>query len=328
MKQLIDKKLTLFTTNTEIIKSGFTWQNTLTKRLAALLYTLDDKKVNCEAIQECHNIIKNNTGIFSTFRGNMSLCIAAMMSLRENRDQMFSNTMRVYNLLKTAKFHASDYLTVAAYLIAANKNSEYYQSTVERAKEFYDGMKQQRWFLTGQDDYIYAAMLGLSDIDTAAGIERVEHLYQRLKPEFWPGNSVQALSQVLVLGGKSDDTAYHLLTLRDTLRSRKIKLDKMYTLPALGVLALIPIDGAVLAQDILEAQSYLRAQKGFGSLSISTQELLLFSSAIISSVYAEEMKNNIVTSISTSIASIIIAQQVAIITAVSASTSAAASSSS
>ena len=328
MKQFISEKLSLFTVNTETIKGGFTWQNSLTKRLAALLYTLENKPVNCGAIRDCHNIIKNSTGVFSTFRGNMSLCIAAMLSLQANRDQMFSNTLLVYDMLKTEKFRASDYLTIAAYLVAANTNSEHYRHTVERAKEFYDGMKQRRWFQTGQDDYIYSVMLGLSDIDTVTGIERIEELYQRLKPEFWSGNSVQALSQVLVLGGKTNEAADHILTLRDTFRNRKIKLDKMYTLPALGVLALVPIGGDVLAQDIMEVQIFLRTQKGFGSLSVTTQELLLYSAAVISSVYAEEMKSNIITSTSTSIASIIIAQQVAVIAAVSASTSAAASSSS
>ena len=324
MKREIDERLALFAANAQTIKKGFIWQDAMTKRLAALLYALENKSIDCDAIRECHRLIKDNTGMFSMFRGNMSLCVAAMLSLQGNREELFRHTMSVYDMLKNVKFRSSDYLAVAAYQIATNANSEQYQHVAKRAKMFYDGMKARHFFHTGQDDYIYAAMLGLSDIDVEAGTERIEQLYQRLKSEFWSGSSVQALSQVLVLGGKSDDSVHRILSLRDALRSWRIKLDKMYTLPALGVLALLPVDADSIAQDILDARDFLRTQKGFGAFSVTTQELLLFSAAIAASCYAEDMKNDIITaSVSTSIASIIIAQQTAIIVAASASTAAA-----
>lgn len=75
-------------------------------------------------------------------------------------------------------------------------------------------------------------MLGLTDLDAAVGVERIEQLYSRLKGEFWDKNSVQALAQVLVLGESDDSIANRVLVLRDTLRAQKIKLDKTYTLPA------------------------------------------------------------------------------------------------
>ena len=326
MNQDITKKLTLFTENVQTIRKGFVWQHIGTKRLAALLYSLQDLPVDCEAIKESHAIIKEKTGVFSMFRGNMSLFIAAMLSLDNGCRQRLSDVTDVYDMLKKAKFHASDYLAVAAYLIVADTDRANYQLTVDRAKQFYSGMKKNNWFHTGQDDYIFAAMLGLSDIDVAAGTARVDELYRRLKSEFRMagGGSVQALSQMLTLGGKTDEALEHLLLLRSSLRSHKIKLDRTYTLPALGALSLLPVSGDILVNDIWEAQSFLREQKGFGRFSISTQELLLFSSAVISSAYAKEMNDKIVASTSVSIVNIIIAQQVAAIVAVSAATNAAA----
>ena len=329
MKYAKQEKLALFAANAQAIKKEFTWQDAMTKRLAALLYALESKTVDCSAVRECHNLIKSNTGAFSAFRGNMSLCIAAMLSLCENREEQFSNTLFVYSLLKSEKLRASDYLAVAAYQIAANAPKERHSQAVDSTRAFYAGMKTKHWFHTGKDDYIYAAMLGLSGINADTGAERIEKLYKRLKPEFWSGNSVQALSQILVLGNKSDEAVQHILSLRDTLRSKKIRLDKMYTLPALGVLALLPVEGDVLAQDILEAQTSLRAQKGFGAFSVTSQELLLYAAAIISSSYAENTDNSLITaSVSTSIASIIIAQQTAIIAAAASSGAAATAASS
>jgi len=326
MNQNIAKKLMLFTENVQTIKRDFVWHHIGTKRLAALLYSLENRAIDCNAIRESHAIIKEQTGVFSMFRGNMSIFIAAMLSLDNSCRQRLSDVTDVYNMLKSAKFHASDYLAVAAYLIVADTDRANYQNTVERARQFYAGMKKNNWFHTGQDDYIFAAMLGLSDIEVETGTARVSELYQRLKPEFRMagGGSVQALSQMLTLGGKTDEALEHLLLLRSSLRSHKIKLDRAYTLPALGALSLLPVSGDVLVNDIWEAQSFLREQKGFGRFSISTQELLLFSSAVISSVYAKEMNDKIVASTSVSIVNIIIAQQVAAIVAVSAATNAAA----
>ena len=96
----------------------------------------------------------------------------------------------------------------------------------------------------------------------------------------------------------------------------------MYTLPALGVLALLPVPGDVIARDLLEAQAFLRAQKGFGAFSVGSQELLLYAAAIVSSSYAEGMDSITTATVSTSIANIIIAQQAAMIAAFAASSAA------
>ena len=329
MKHTIQNKLELFADNAQIIKKEFAWQNTLTKRLAALLYAQEGKTIDCEAIRQCHVLIKQNTGGFSAFRGNMALCVAALLSLSPDPQARFSETLAVYDLLKEARFHASDFLAIAAYQIAAQSDAPVHAHTVARTRRFYDGMKARHFFQTGQDDYIFAAMLGLTDLDPAVGTERIEQLYSRLKGEFWDKNSVQALAQVLVLGGSADDAADRVLTLRDALRAQKIKLDRAYILPVLGILVLLPVAPDTIVRDIGAARETLRAQKGFGPLSAPTQELLLYAASIVAGNYAERVKDGVLTAtLSTSITNIIIAQQAAMIAAISASNVAAASSSS
>jgi len=324
MKNEIQSKLALFAANAQAIRKDFTWHDTLVKKMAALLYALDNRSIDCAAIRDSHTQIKNSTGVFSTFRGNMALCVATILSLK-NRVDLFAHTMSVYEMLKNEKFRASDYLVVAAYEIASQAKPEEYGQVVTRTREFYDSMKSKGFFRIGQDDYIFSAMLGLSDIEVKAGTERIEQLYQRFKPEFRSGNSVQALAQVLVLSGDCDTTINRILTIRDMMKSQKIRLDKAYTLPSLGVLALLPVDVNTLVRDIEESVAFLRAQKGFGSWSVDKQALLLFATAIVASVYAKDIENGAITaSVSTSIASILIAQQAAIIAAVSASAAASA----
>ena len=90
-------KFILFAENTQAVKKEFKWHDTLTKRLVALMYAVENKPVDCKAIRESYNLIKSNVGIFSAFRGNMSLCIAAMLSLKDNRQEIFSDMLTIYD---------------------------------------------------------------------------------------------------------------------------------------------------------------------------------------------------------------------------------------
>ena len=329
MRSTALNKLILFVANTQLIKKDFIWQDTLTKRLAALLYAQEGRAVDCEAIKQCHSLIKQNNNVFSAFRGNMALCLATLFSLSPDSQKLFEETKKVYELLKEAKFHASDYLVIAAFQIAAHADSSDYENVVSRMRTFYDRMKALHFFHTGQDDYVFTAMLGLSDLDTDIGTEYIEQLYQQLKGEFWAKNSIQALAQVLVLGSSDEQTVNRIVALRDAFREQKIMMDKTYTLPFLGILALMPAEIDSIVRDIAESQSILREQKGFGSLSVTKQELLLFAASFIASEYTQNVKDGLLTAtLSTNIINLMIAQQVAMIAAISASHAAVAASSS
>ncbi|OAB44667.1 DUF4003 family protein [Paenibacillus antarcticus] len=328
MNEQYAARIELFAENAQRIKKAFPWQNVMVNRLAALLYTAENKIADEEAIRASRELIKENTGIFSLFRGNSVVIIATLLSLSADKETQLANTLIVYDILKDTKFRASDYLVVAAYQIAAHSTTDRYQLTVERAKMFYDSMKANHRFLTGHDDYIFSAMLGLSDIDVESGSDRMEQLYTALKPEFMSGNSVQALTQVLVLGDEAPEAVSRVLALRDVFRTQGIRLDKEYTLTSLGVLSLLPSNKENMVTEVSETYELLRTKKGFGNWSITKQELLLLSTALVAFKYVDDVRNGILTTmLSTSITNIVIAQQTAIAVATAASATAASSSS-
>lgn len=324
MEYAMQGKLDLFVSNAQTVRKGLRRHYAITRRLAALLYAQEGRAMDREAIRCCHDLIKEDTGVFSPFRGHMTLCVATLLSFSPEPQALLGETLQIYGLLKDAKFRTSDFLALAALEIARQAESGDYQNVVNRSRAFYDAMKTQHFFLTGQDDYIYAAMLGLSDLDVAVGTERMEKLYLQLKGEFLAKNSVQALAQVLVLSASDDSAVEKVLTLRDALRAQKIRLDRSFTLASLGVLALLPVEMDILIRDICEVQAYLRKQKGLGAFSVTKPELLLLAVALVADGYA---KNSVLTALlSTSITNIILAQEAAMIAAISANTAASAAS--
>lgn len=322
MKTQIQSKVSLFASNAEVVRKDFIWQNTLLKRFSALLYAAEDKTVDIEAIRESFDIIKENTSVFSSFRGTSKMSIATMLSLRGDRSAALTNTLDVYEKMKQARFRYSDYLAIASFQIATGAQPADYQQVVDRAKAFYDEMKKQHFFLTGSNDYIFAALLGLSGADVSTGAARIEELYRALKPSFFSGSGVQALSTVLALGGKSADAEARVLQMRDSFRKSRIRLDREYTLPALGFLALLPASADEIANEVLEAYEFLRPQKGFGAWSIAKQDLLLLTAGLVAFGYLENANKDIInSSIAASITGIIIAQQAAASSAAAASSS-------
>ncbi len=322
-------RLELFATNTQMMKKNFVWHSSLLKQLAALLYAVQDKEVDCDKIHESYDLIKRSTGLFSAFRGNSAMSIATLLSLSDKRDTLLSETLAVYDMMKEARFKSSDFLVVAAYQIAANAKPYEYPQVIEKAKAYYDGIKAEHYFLTGQDDYIFASMLGLSDIDIETGLARMKKLYDILKPNFLSGNGAQALTQVLVLGNESSEAATRVLALRDALKERDFRLDRAYTLSSLGVLSLLPSDIDFIVNDVTETYKFLRKKEGFSNWSITKQELLLLSVSLVAFNYVDDLKSGILTAtISTSITNIIIAQQAAIAAAAASSAAAASAASS
>jgi len=329
MNQKLEAKLALFNENYQSIRTEFAWQEPMAKRLAALAYALADKSLDSNRIKDCHKLIKSEVGVFSTFRGLLSVYVAAALSLSQEPGKLLADTLYVYDLLKAQRFWASDYLVVTAYEIAANAKKIDFERTAERTRSFYDEMKANHRFQIGSDDYIFAAMLALSDLDVHQGANKVKSIFIRLKEEFSrfsSRNSLLTLAQMLALGGSTEQCAYNVSKLNRALRNRKIKLDKTYTLPSLGALSLLNIDPCDLALELTAACDYLRGQKGFGGFSVSTQELQLYAVSLITHARIGDSVNITQAGVTTSVTNLIIAQQVALIAAMSAASAAAAAS--
>ncbi|MGO4531747.1 DUF4003 family protein [Paenibacillus sp. 2TAF8] len=327
MQPQLLEKAELFVSNTLSLKKPFKWQHPIMRRLAALLYVVENKRIDSEAILQSTELMKQHTQRFSAFRGPSSFHFAAMLSLTTDQLTRLQHTIQVHDLMKEIKFRNSDYLVMAAYQIAAQVSPDQFQHTVARAKAFYDRMKKEHPFLTGHDDYIFTAMLALSDLDVDYAVVRMEQLYQELKPNFSAKNSVQTLTQILVIGDGGSQVSGRLLALSEAFRSRNLRMDKTYTLPSLALFALFPAEINSLADQVIETYDWLRSQEGFGAWSINKQELLLFSSALTALQHMESLQNDILTSsMSTTITNIIVAQQAAMSAAAAAAAATAASS--
>lgn len=325
----MNSNIELFIKNSYDMKTAFKWDYRMIQMLSALIYSCEGKMVDTGRIKESKQIIKDNTGLFSNFKGNSSLVIATYLSLKEERESLFKRTVYIYDKLREAGFHGCEYLTIAAFNIANQCNDEECEEIIIKSRSIYEGMKKNHFLLTGSDDYIYATMLAMSNIDSDVLIKSHEEIYGVLKKNFFSGNGVQALSDVLVLS--TDDRKALIdrtMDIYNKFRDKGYKLSNSYMLPMIGIMALTGEDVQSIIDRVLEIYEYLKEQKGFGSFSLSKQERLMFAISLEVSDEVKRLNKGVLDStLATSITNIIIAQQTAMIAASSSAACAAASSS-
>ncbi|MCL2527713.1 MAG: DUF4003 domain-containing protein [Defluviitaleaceae bacterium] len=330
MNQHVEAKIKLFSENYQNIRGEFIWQEPMAKRMAAFAYALADKPLESGPIRHCHGLIKKEAGVFSSFRGLLSVYLAAALSLNPNPEQVLADTLYVHDLLKDQGFWRNDYLVISAYEIAVNAQRIDFERMAARTRNFYDEMKANHRFLVGQDDYIFAAMLALSGIDEHTGANKLKGIFIKLKEgfgRFTSKNSLLTLSQMMVLGSSTDECVDNITRLSRALRKRKIRLDRTYTLPSLGALGLLNLDYNMLADELIQARDFLRSQKGFGAFSVSIHEILLYVVSLVTHAHIGDSFSAVTKAgVTTSVTNLIIAQQVAMIVAITAASTAAAAS--
>lgn len=323
------EKCELFVKNAAVMKKEAKWESTMSQRMAALLFANDGLSVDVDKIKNCKRMIKEDTGIFSPFKSVSLLISAAILALENDPKTVLHNAIEAYESMKQSKFHSSTYLSLASINISKSVEKYDYSVVIHKAAEFFSAMKKEHPFLTTQEDYGFAVMLGMSDKEVKETVVQMEKAYEYLKPFFNSRNGVQSLSQILVFGEEDISVkCERAVRLYRTLKENGYKFGQYYELSSLGVLALVSEDITAISSDMMELHDYLKKQDGFGFW-MSEKERLLYTAALIASCYLKDSSNHMMeVSLSNSITSILIAQQMAIISASAASSAAAASASS
>ena len=327
MREELRRRCELFVENRDIIKSAFSWESAYVYPMCSGILTARGVHADVQRLLECRDILKAGTGIFSNFRGVSKLATIAMLSLRTDSEIMMEQMLELYGKLKEY-FWGSEYLTVAAATIAEMAEPSEYEEIIDKTGRIYSRMKNAHPFLTSGEDSAFAALLAMSGLDDFCIEREMEQCYTLLKPYFYSGNSVQSLSHILALGEASaEQKCRKALDIFNALKSCGLKYGTGSELATLGVLTLLDVDKNILVQDITDAESFLKSQKGFGAFGVGSKQRLMYAGMMASCDHVPDL-HSMQTAALNGVVALVIAQQAAICAAATASAAAAASSSS
>ena len=322
--------------NRDTIASLYKWESGLTHLCCSGIFTMKGIKVDVGTLMQAKVLLKQQSSIFSEFRGMASPVVASMLSISENPKLLLAQCRTVYDLLKK-KFQSCPYLPITAMVIAQTAAPDTYEQVVSRAHGLYKMMKKAHPFLTSSDDYTFCALMALSEKRDDTLIADAEACFAQLKGNGMSRNGIQSLSHVLSLyDGSPMIKCQQTLDLYQKIKEQGIHFGTSYELPILGILAMSGQNLTEIAANIAEIDGWLKQQKGFGLFgSVNTKQRLMYAALLAqpetqASYVTDSEKQELFSDAGATTATLatLIAQEAAMCAAMMASASAAAATSS
>lgn len=311
MNETIKRRCELLMYNWEQAKSAFRFDAGMTTMICANVFTSRNQKSDAEELIKYKDLLKKKVGFFSDFRSHGMLPIISIIATNNNPESALDYGMEIYGMLKE-HFWSSSYLPVAAMMIATMADFSQFGAIVEKTNLIYKKMKEEHPFLTSSEDSAFCALLAISDKSVDELIYDMEKCYEILKGKFFSSNAVQSLSHVLALGnGIPESKCDKAMEIFNTLKAKGYKYGTEYELPTLGVLTMIDVNTEELVEKIIEVDTWLSQQKGFGFFgSFTKRQRLMLAATLVQSDYIPS-ENMQTAAINGTIAALI-AQQIAV----------------
>lgn len=332
--KIMNEKMNLFLENNNALQNikGSWSMYEVQKKSSALILTIKNKRIDTERINLALQIIKDNTSVFSNFRGNNKLNIAIAISLEEDMEKSLKEIISIYNKLKE-EFPSSEYLIIAAQIIFNSKERVNIDDAIRNTRVAYDYMKKNHRLLTGREDISSAAIIATTSSNFEQTFNEIEECYEILKKErISSSNNIQGLSHILsLINLSSRDKCEKVIGMNSVLRENKVPLKDFY-LPLLGIVSFLTYNKEGFAKRVVDLNKELKTHKGFGNFTLGSQLRNMISVVLVSMDYLDaldsDLKNSLIDSTNNVALTVVIAMQTAIIAASSAAAASAAASSS
>lgn len=296
--------------------------------LSAFLFASAHKNVDIDRYVECKKYFKKNVNAFSTMRGIVATVVITKMCLSNNYEEYLSGVMEVYGKLRKAhKLTASPYMVLAAINIYEAGGVIKADENIQKLDDVYKQMKSEHFWLTGDEDRPFLAMLVSRNINIDAISDEISACYEASKKMSLSKEAMHTAAQIMSLSDKDVNTKVdNLKATISAFKEHKIYGMKSELMPMAATLGLIEKSPEEMALAIKENYDYLKTQKGFkwylGGTKRSLYSILAYA---LTNLSEGTMAVNSV--ISTTLTNIIIEEIVLLIIISSSASSASASSS-
>ena len=160
-------------------------------------YVTSEREFDAESLSRVMDALKSRSSWLSPLRGNLLPMMAAFLDQPgTDIDKEVNRLFAKQQVLKGLGFRNTIHSYLAALLLT--NDTDLYENEARQAKKLYDAMKKQHFFLTSDDDYAYAVLLGKRGADPIEHAKSMRAYYDALRTEgFRSGNELQWLSQVM-----------------------------------------------------------------------------------------------------------------------------------
>ena len=272
----------LLVENRDAIKEAYKWNDSAMLLAAGSLFTGLNKNVSVDRLKVCEKILKDKTGLLSTYRGNVKMPVLCKMTLADDPEAYLENLMETEKMMKQLKWIDHEYKVMAALTLCDHAKKEDIPAYIDQMAALYQGMKENHPYLTSGEDLPFAAMLAVSGMDYNALITEMEKCYKYLGMRFHDKNACQSLSHVLSLDPADHvSKCEHIFKIYDLLKAGGHKYGKGYELSVLGTMSTLNVPAELAAEEIMEADDYLKTKKGFGNFTMGSEIRRMYAALMV-----------------------------------------------
>ena len=292
MKESIKNKVDLLVSNKEKIEKEFKWGYSLMNIAAALVFTSENKEVDIERLKLCKQILKKNTGVFSSFRSYSEAVIVSKMANASDPEQYLNDVKVIYEKLRRNSFSDSSYLIQGAICIyEAGKLSEA-EILAKKFWDVYNKMNKKHPFLTSSEDIVFVVLLAMTDKSVDEIVNEIEECYTYMRKDVMlnvGNNEYQGLGEILALSdGDITNKCDKVTELYNSILAHGVRWGKEYNeFASLGLLIDLGVDNDTLINEIIEVNNYLKDSKGFSGWTLDNKQRLMFSAMLVGDDYGE-----------------------------------------
>lgn len=288
MRESLLRQCETFIHNRDEIKSYFKRENPYMVAVCASEFCGKNAVAEVERLLECKNILEKSAGVFSKFRGNAYLPVICMLAADDDPEARMAKAKEIHDALKL-RFRDSEYVAMIATKLCEMIDEDQADGCGARAKDIYTLMKREHPFLTGMEDSVFATLLAFSDKKDEDLIEDIEDCFKIMKKFSNDNNAMQSLSHVLAMArGDSEKKCERVIGMHKALEKLGYRYGKNYEMAVLGALSILPVETNTIVDDIIEVDTFLSQQKGYGGLGIDKKARLMHAAMLVAEDYSQK----------------------------------------
>lgn len=233
--------------------------------ISAFLFASAGKRADIDRYVECKKYLKKHVNLFSEIRGIAEAIVITKMCISDNYEDYLSGVVTTYKKLrKIHKLTASAYMVMAAINIYEGGGIDKVDENIEKLEAVYKEMKADHFWLTGDEDRPFLAMLVSRDLDVSSISSDISDCYEACKKMSLSKETMHTASQIMSLSEKTVEVK--ITDLNNTvsaLKEYRLKGMKYSLMPMAAALGLVEGTPDEKASAIKENYDYLKTKKGF-----------------------------------------------------------------
>ncbi len=271
-------------------------------KLGSLLYTAIGVTEDDEKIAQCRKILQEKTAFFSNIRGVLQSLLLLKMALAEDPEAYIDGIITTHDKLTEEIVMSGLFSVLTSVIIYDEHGDKDIDAVVKRVVEMFEDVKRTNPALSFDNDMAYIALMLLSGKADTKIEEEKNIIFKALKEKFhMTADAAHAATLVLITSSKSTEEKIDAFCkLYDALKANGHATSTKRSISIYGAFTDLNVPTEELAQVISELDQFLKGQRGYGALSISSDFRKVMASTLALQYYtidvpAEQAASNATT---------------------------------